>query len=420
MNKPSSQTTAKTKSQADTAPIVAGLDIGTTKVCMVIARSHSDSIEIIGVGQCPSRGLKKGSVINIDITVDAIKRAREEAELMAGIKVEKIWVGVGSQNIRSFNSKGMVAIKNHVVAKDDIKRVLEAARAVALPEDRQIIHLLAQTFAVDSQDGIRDPMGMSGVRLEAGAHLVTGNLMGIQNLERCVQKAGLQVAGLVLEPLAASDAVLSQDEKDLGVALVEMGGGSTDIIIFANGSVVHTAQIPVGGAHLTHDISVGLRTPSVEAEDIKKKYGCAMTSLVEAGETIEVPSVGGRNPRTVARITLAEVIEPRAEEILHLINNEIAKSGYQELIGAGIVLTGGGSLLEGIVELGEFIFEVPVRRGYAMHTTGLKEVVQSPVYATAVGLVRYGAIQGKDSATRGSSIFEKIRTSFGQLLDGAF
>jgi cell division protein FtsA len=425
-----------------TGRICAGLDIGTTKVSVIIARvnnrvganpmpyaserigphnSENTTYEIIGVGNYPSKGLRKGSVINIDITVEAIKKAREEAELMAGLKISHVWVGVAGSHIRSFNSKGMVAIKNHEVAADDVRRVLEAAKAVALPEDREILHLLPQSFAVDAQEGIRDPRGMSGVRLEAGVHLVTGAKMSLQNISKCAERAGLQVSGLVLESLASAEAVLSQDEKDLGVAVVDMGGGTCDIIVYVGGAVVHTSVLPIGGMHLTQDISVGLRTPAVEAEIIKKKHGCAMTSLVDGGETIEVPSVGGRNPRTVSRATLTEVIEPRIEETLHLINNEILKSGYQDLIGAGVVLTGGASLLEGIVELGEFIFEMPVRRGMALSTTGLKEVVQSPAYATGVGLMKYGAENSISETTKKSgSIMDRLKTSVAEFLDGAF
>ncbi|MDZ4678015.1 MAG: cell division protein FtsA [Oligoflexia bacterium] len=414
---------SSTKEPQITGRISAGLDIGTTKVSVIIARVNPDKIsyEIIGVGNCPSKGLRKGSVINIDITVDAIKKAREEAELMAGVKIDSVWVGVAGSHIRSFNSKGMVAIKNHEVAPDDVRRVLEAAKAVALPDDREILHLLPQSFAVDAQEGIRDPRGMSGVRLEAGVHLVTGAKMSLQNIAKCAERAGLHVSGLVLESLASAEAVLSQDEKDLGVAVVDMGGGTCDIIVYVAGAVVHTAVLPIGGMHLTQDISVGLRTPVVEAEIIKKKFGCAMTSLIDSGETIDVPSVGGRNPRTVSRATLTEVIEPRIEETLHLINNEILKSGYQELIGAGVVLAGGASCLDGIVELSEFIFEMPVRRGMALSTTGLKEVVQSPAYATGVGLMKYGAENSaKETAKKSGSLVERLKTSVADFLDGAF
>lgn len=411
---------------SQTADVIAGLDIGTTKVCVVIAKTHrgqtpTKNFEIIGVAQAPTTGLRKGVVINIDATVEAIKKAREEAELMAGVKIGKVWAGVAGSHIQSFNSKGMVAIKTHEVSADDVRRVHEAAKAVALHEDRQLLHILPQTFSVDSQDGIRDPLGMSGVRLEAGVHLVTGSKMSLLNVTKCAERSGLHVSGLVLESLAAAEATLSQDEKDLGVAVIDMGGGTCDIIIYVGGHVRHTSVLPIGGAHLTQDISVGLRTPIQEAEEIKKKYGCAMTSLVDGGEVIEVPSVGGRKPRIVSRTTLAEVIEPRCEETLHLIHNEILKSGFHELIGAGVVLSGGASLLEGIVELGEFIFEMPVRRGVALGTTGLKEVVQSPAYSTAVGLVKYGSENMKEAiSSKAASFVDRLKTHVSDFLDGAF
>lgn len=378
-------------SHSKNTSIYAGLDIGSSKVCLVIARVNGKTYEIIGLSSIPSTGVKKGAVINIDATVDAIVKAREEAELMAGVKISDVIVGVSGSHVESFNSTGMVAIKNHEVSRSDMNRVIEAAKAVALKEDRELLHVLPQNFSVDSQSGIRDPIGMSGVRLEVGVHLVTGQTMNLLNIKKCVEKSGLKISGRALDPWAAAEVVLSQDEKDLGVAVVDMGASQCDIVIYNSGSVRHTAVVPIGGAHLTQDVSIGLRTPSAQAEDIKKKYGSAMTSLVSSQELIEVPSVGGRAARTISRVTLSEVIEPRAEETLYLIQNEIIKSGYRELLGAGIVLTGGGSCLEGLAELGEFIFEMPVRRGMAMNTSGLKEVVSSPVFATAVGLVKFGA-----------------------------
>ncbi len=410
-------------SNIDQAPIIAGLDIGTTKVCVVIGRGapNSSETEIIGVAQAKSVGLRKGVVINIDATVEAIGRALEDAELMAGVDIDKVWAGVAGSHITSFNSKGMVAIKNHEVQKDDMRRVIEAAQAVALPEGRQILHVLPQNYAVDSQDGIRDPLGMSGVRLEAGVHVITGNIMSLQNISKCAQRSGLHVSGLISEALASAESTLSQDEKDLGVAVIDMGGGTCDMVIYVGGAVVHTAVLPIGGSHLTHDISVGLRTPASEAEEIKRKYGCAMASLVQAGETIEVPSVGGRNPRTLSRLTLAEVIEPRIEETIHLLNNEISKSGYKDLLGSGVVLTGGGSLLEGLAELGEFIFEMPVRRGIPINTTGLKEVVQTPALATAVGLLKFGAANQARAIEKASGSFvEIIKNKVTDFLGGAF
>jgi cell division protein FtsA len=406
--------------------IVAGLDIGTTKVCIVIGRIHSKPLnppttEIIGVAQTKSNGLRKGVVINIDQTVEAIIRAREDAELMAGVKIEKVWAGVAGAHIHSFNSKGMVAIKNREVQKDDIRRVIEAARAVALPQERQMLHVLAQSYAVDSQDGIRDPLGMAGVRLEAGVHVITGATSSLHNISRCAEKAGLHISGLVSESLASAEGTLSQDEKDLGVAVIDMGGGTCDLMIYVGGAVVYTAVLPIGGSHLTQDISVGLRTPAIEAEEIKRKFGCAMASLVQNEETLEVPSVGGRNPRTVSRSTLAEVIEPRIEETIHLLNNEILKSGYKDLLGSGVVLTGGGSLLEGLVELGEFIFEVPVRRGIPINTSGLREVVQSPALATGVGLIKYGGSHLSTAlSVKPVTLVEMFKNKMNTFLDGAF
>jgi cell division protein FtsA len=398
--------------------IVAGLDIGTTKVAVVIARHIPKAFEVLGLAQSPWSGLRKGIVINVDATVETITKAKEEAELMAGIKIDSAWVGVAGSHSQSFNSKGMVAIKNGEVTQEDLRRVLEASQAVALPDDREILHILPQNFIVDSQEGIRDPLGMSGVRLEAAVHLATALKRSLQNITRCAERAGLHVAGRVLDTLAAGEACLSQDEKDLGVALVDMGGGTCDIIIYVGGFVMHTAVLPIGGTHLTKDISVGLRTPIAEAEAIKKKFGCTMTSLVEEGESIEVPSVGGRGPRTVSRAMLAEVIEPRMEEILTLINNEILKSGYQHLLGAGVVLTGGCSLLEGIVELGEFVFEMPVRRGIPLFTEGLNETVRTPVYATGVGLARHGAKHFHQAiGKKAKSVMQRFKNRFNEFVD---
>ena len=405
----------------DKKQIFAGLDIGTTKVAVVIARVQEKSFEIIGVSQVPCTGLRKGVVVNVDATVEAINKAREEAELMAGVKIDTVCAGIAGAHIRSFNSKGMVAIKNHVVDSDDIRRVLETARAVALAEDREIVHALPQHFYVDAQDGVRDPVGMSGVRLEAGVHLVTASKSSMANINKCAADAHLEISNQVLESLASAEAVLSGDEKDLGVAVIDMGGGTSDLIIYVGGAVVYTSVLPIGGTHLTHDISVGLRTPQAEAEEIKKKYGCAMTSLIQKGEIIEVAGVGGRNPRTVSRVTLSEVIEPRVEETLHLLNNEIIKSGYRDVLGSGVVLTGGASLLEGIVELGEFIFEMPVRRGTPLRTSGLTEVVHSPALTTAVGLVTFGSEHGSKSAVnRSGSFIDLVKARVAEFLDGAF
>lgn len=410
-----------TKQIPKSGKVVAALDIGTSKVCVVIARlqpkTESKNFEIIGVSSVPCTGMKKGSVVNIETTVEAIKKAREEAELMAGIKINSCWAGVSGTHVQSFNSTGMVAIKDHEVSAEDIQRVIEAAQAVAIKDDRELLHILTQNYIIDSQEGIRDPLGMSGVRLEVGVHLVTGSVMSMVNITKCAERAGLKISGKILEPLAAAEAVLSQDEKDLGVAVVDLGAGSTDIVIYVNGSVRHTTRVPIGGSHLTQDVSIGLRTPAAQAEEIKKKHGCAMASLMNGAELIEVPSVGGRNARTLSRTTLAEVIEPRAEEMLHLIHNELLKSGYYELLGAGVVMTGGGSCLEGFTELAEFIFEMPVRRGIALNTSGLKEVVSSPIFATAIGLIKFAGESGL-SSEKHESFMSKIKQDLTSLFKG--
>ncbi len=369
---------------------IAALDIGTTKVCVLIAQKKEDKLEIIGVGQAPSHGLKKGVVVNIEATTEAIRRAREEAELMAGVQVSDIWVGVAGSHIRSFDSKGMVALKDNEVRKEDILRVIEAAKAVAVPQDREVLHVIPREYQLDDQDGIFDPIGMSGIRLEAAVHIVTGSKSALQNIIKCTQKANLRVNGLVLQQLASSLAVLSEDEKKLGVATVDMGGGTCDLLIYTNGSVAYTASLPIGGAHVTNDIAVGLRTPQVNAEDLKKKHGCALASLVDSQETIEVEGVGGRKSRSVLRQHLCEVIEPRVEETLNFINNEIQKSGLSELLGSGLVFTGGASQMEGLIELGEFMMDLPVRKGAPERIGGITSAVQSGVFSTGVGLLIYG------------------------------
>jgi len=369
---------------------IAALDIGTTKVCVLIAQKKEDKLEIIGVGQAPSHGLKKGVVVNIEATTEAIRRAREEAELMAGVQVTDIWVGVAGSHIRSFDSKGMVALKDNEVRKEDILRVIEAAKAVAVPQDREVLHVIPREYQLDDQDGIFDPIGMSGIRLEAAVHIVTGSKSALQNIIKCTQKANLRVNGLVLQQLASSLAVLSEDEKKLGVATVDMGGGTCDLLIYTNGSVAYTASLPIGGAHVTNDIAVGLRTPQVNAEDLKKKHGCALASLVDSQETIEVEGVGGRKSRSVLRQHLCEVIEPRVEETLNFINNEVQKSGLAELLGSGLVFTGGASQMEGLIELGEFMMDLPVRKGMPERIGGITSAVQSGVFSTGVGLLMYG------------------------------
>ncbi|HEY5974139.1 MAG TPA: cell division protein FtsA [Geobacteraceae bacterium] len=371
--------------------LIVGLDIGTTKICAIVGNLTEDGIDIVGIGSSPSRGLRKGVVINIDSTVQSIRKAVEEAELMAGCEIKSVYAGIAGGHIRGFNSQGIIAIKNREVSPDDVKRVIEAAKAIAIPMDREVIHILPQEFIIDDQDGIREPLGMSGVRLEAKVHIVTGAVASAQNIIKSCNRAGLDVADIVLEQLASSEAVLSADEKELGVALVDIGGGTTDIAIFVDGAIKHTSVLALGGNHLTNDIAVGLRTPMAEAEKIKQKYGCCLAAMVGKDETIEVPSVGGRKPRVLSRQLLAEILEPRVEEIFTLVNREIVKSGFEDLIASGVVITGGSTILEGMPELAEQIFNLPVRRGLPQMIGGLVDVVNSPVYATGVGLVVYGS-----------------------------
>ena len=379
------------------APVLAGLDIGSTKVCFVIGTvTPEGKIEVAGVGTAPNVGIRQGVVVNIEATTDSIKKAKTEAELMSGYTVSDVWVGVSGTHISSFDSKGMVAIKNREVTTSEIERVIEAAKAVTVPADRTVLHILPREFKVDGQDGITDPVGMSGVRLEAQVHIVTGSQSAVANSVRCVEKAGLRIAGLVLGQLASAMAVIANDEKNLGVCVVDMGGGVTNSLYFVNGSVAHSSTIPVGGQHFTHDVAVGLRTPQFAAEIIKKKFGCAMSSMVNDTETIEVEGVGGRKARVIPRKDLADVIEARAEETLSLIANDIRMSGVMPMLGAGIVLTGGTSQLDGMVELGEYIFDIPVRRGIPSNVGGLTDVVKTGDYSTAVGLLMYGLSQRKD------------------------
>ncbi|HOD29210.1 MAG TPA: cell division protein FtsA [Syntrophales bacterium] len=371
--------------------VIVGLDIGTTKTCVIVGELTDGGIDIIGIGSCPSEGLRKGVVVNIDSTVESIRKAVEEAEKMSGCEISTVFAGVAGSHIKSQNSLGIVAVKGREVGEEDVDRAVEASRAIAIPVDREILHTLPQSFIVDDQDGIRDPVGMSGVRLEAKVHIVTGATTSIQNIAKSISRVGLEIHGLVLEQLASAEAVLSPDEKDLGVALIDIGGGTTDIVVYAEGSVKHTAILPVGGNYVTSDIATGLRTPVTEAEKIKIHYGCAYTPLIPKDEAIEVPSVGGREPREVSRQILGRIIEPRMEEILNMAMKEITKSGCDEMLTAGVVLTGGTALLHGMPELGEQIFNLPVRRGLPTGVGGLKDVVASPMYATGVGLLLYGS-----------------------------
>lgn len=370
--------------------IIVGLDVGTTKICAVVGEVvEGNKIDIIGIGTSPSKGLRKGVVTNIESTVESIKKAVEEAELMAGVEINSVYAGIAGGHIKSFNSRGVIAIKNKEVTHADINRVIDAARAVAIPLDREVLHVIPQEFIIDEQDGIKEPLGMSGVRLEAEVHIVTGAVTSAQNIIKSVNRAGLHVIDIILQPLASSEAVLTSDEKELGVAVVDIGGGTTDIATFVNGSLWHTAVLGIGGNHLTNDVAVGLRTPASEAEKIKVKYGCALTSIVKEDETIEVPSVGGRPPRVVSRQVLSEIIEPRAEEIFSLVQRELKKTGYEDLVASGAVITGGASIMEGMTEVAERIMDMPVRRGMPSNIGGLVDMVSNPMFATGVGLILY-------------------------------
>lgn len=373
--------------------LIVGLDIGTTKICAIVGEVTDEGIDIVGIGTHPSRGLRKGVVVNIESTVASIKKAIEEAELMAGCGISSVFAGIAGGHIKGLNSHGVIAVKEGEVKDSDVKRVIDAARAVAIPMDREVLHILPQEFIIDDQDGIKQPIGMSGVRLEAKVHIVTGAATSAQNIVKCANQGGLDVNDIVLEQLASAEAVLSPDEKELGVAIVDIGGGTSDIAIFIEGSIRHTAVLSLGGDHLTNDIAIGLRTPTDEAEKIKKKYSCAMSSMVGKEDTINVPSMGGRKPRTLSRQLLADIIEPRVEEIFTLVRNEIIRSGYEDLLASGIVITGGSSLMDGMPELGEQIFNLPVRRGLPQGIGGLVDVVNSPIYATGVGLVIHGHTQ---------------------------
>ncbi|MDX1795444.1 MAG: cell division protein FtsA [Hydrogenovibrio sp.] len=370
--------------------VVIGLDIGTSKIAAIVGKVKPDGeIEVIGMGTHPSKGLKKGVVVNIDSTVESIQRAIDEAERMSGVKATSVSVGIAGSHINSFNSNGMVAISHQEVQDQDVQRVIDAAQTIAIPGDQEVLHILPQEFMIDNQGGIREPVGMSGVRLEAKVHMVTGSVSAAQNIAKCVEKCALRVDNFILEQLASSEAVLSEDEKELGVCLVDIGGGTTDIAVFQNGAIRHTAVIPVAGDQVTNDIAVALRTPTSAAEEIKRKYACALPQLIAQDEEIEVASVGDRPARCLSRHTLVEVIEPRYEELFQLIQAELRRANFENKIAAGIVLTGGSSMVEGAVELAEEVFHMPVRLGVPMGVSGLKEEVSSPSFATTVGLLMY-------------------------------
>lgn len=381
--------------------ILVGLDIGTNKIAAVVGEVTADGeIEILGIGSYPSRGLKKGVVVNIESTVQSIQRAVEEAELMAGCQIDAVYAGIAGSHIRSLNSHGIVAIKDGEVFAQDIERVIDAAQAVAIPADQKVLHILPQEYVIDDQEGIKEPLGMSGVRLEAKVHLVTCAVNASQNIEKCIERCGLKVQDVILEQLASSYAVLTDDERELGVCMVDIGGGTTDIAIFVDGAIRHTAVIPIAGDQVTNDIAMALRTPTKNAEEIKIRYACALTQLAKADETIKVLGVGDKPPRNLSRQALAEVVEPRYDELFTLVQAELRRSGYEDLIAAGIVLTGGSSKMEGAVDLAEEIFHMPVSLGWPKHVNGLKEIVRNPVYSTGVGLLLYGRTREEENNTR--------------------
>jgi cell division protein FtsA len=399
--------------------LIVGLDIGTSKIVTIVAELLPEgTLKVIGLGQHPSRGLKKGVVINIDSTMQAIQRSLEEAELMADCKIKTVFTGIAGNHIKSLNSHGMVKIKDAEVSQMDVDRVVETARAVALPADQQILHILTQEFIIDGQDDVREPLGMSGMKLEVKVHIVTGAVAAAQNIVKCIKRCGLEVSDLILQPLASSIAVLTEDEKELGVCLVDIGGGTTDIAVFKNGAIRHTAVIAIAGDQMTNDIAVAFRTPTQSAEDIKIKYGCALRQLADPREVVEVPGVDGREARQLSIQTLAEVIEPRVVELYELVLQELRRSGMEEMIASGIVITGGSAMMRGMMELGEEIFHMPVRLGMPRYVGGLSEVISNPRYATGVGLILMGKQQlerhlsGQMESTSVGRIFEKMKSWF--------
>lgn len=390
--------------------LIVGLDIGTTKTAAIVADVTDDGLDIVGIGTAQSFGLRKGVVVNIDATTESIRKAVEEAELMAGCEITNVYAGISGAHVKGFNSHGIVAIKGREVSPLDIKRVVDQARAVSIPVDREVIHILPQEFIVDDQDGIRDPLGMSGVRLEARVHIVTGAVSSAHNVVRCANRTGLSVSDIVLEQLASSEAVLTPDEKEIGVVLVDIGGGTMDIAVWHKGAIKHSAVLGLGGDHVTNDVAAGLRTPAAEAERIKRKHGSACARLVDKNDTIKVPSVGGRKPIEVPRLTLAEIIEPRVDEMLGLVNREVVRAGYEDRCPAGVVITGGTSFLPGIEEIGEQVFEMPVRIGRPSGIGGLTDQVHSPIHSTGVGLIIHGSRnhQHRPFRLREQNIFSRV------------
>jgi cell division protein FtsA len=378
-------------SRKSNSNLIVGIDIGTSKVLAIVGEIGADGeLEVIGVGHHPARGLRKGVVANIESTVQSIQRAVEEAELMAGCQIYSVFAGIAGAHINSFNSHGVVAVRDGEVTSGDIERVIEAAKAMAIPNDQRILHVMPQDFIIDGQDGIREPVGMSGVRMEAKVHMITGAVSAAQNIVKCIRRCGLEVDDIILEQVASSESVLTEDERELGVCMIDIGGGTTDIAIFSEGAIRHTAVIPIAGDQVTNDIAVAFHTPTPAAEELKKKYGCALAQLVDEDQVVETPSMGGRPPRTLSRQNLAEIIEPRVEELLLLVQAELRRSGFEELIGSGIVMTGGSSRMEGMMELAEEIFHLPVRLGVPNYSGALSEVVKNPIYATGIGLIQFG------------------------------
>ncbi|MCA1925444.1 MAG: cell division protein FtsA [Thiobacillus sp.] len=406
----------------DPKNLVVGLDIGTSKIVCIVAEVNDEGgLDIIGMGSSPSRGLRRGVVVNIEATVNAIQRALEEAELMADCKIREVYTGIAGSHIKSFNSHGMFAIKDREISQMDVDRVVETARAVNIPTDQQILHTIPQEFIVDGQEDVRDPLGMSAVRLEVKVHIVTGAVSAAQNIIKCVRRCGLEVGDLVLQPLASALAVLTEDEKELGVCLIDIGGGTTDIAVFTNGAIRHTAVIPVAGDQVNNDIAVALRTPPKEAEDIKIQYGCALRQLADARDMIEVPGIGDRPPRTLSRQTLAEFIEPRMEELYSLVQAELRRSGFEELLSSGIVITGGSAGMQGMVELGEEVFHMPVRLGWPRYEGGLADVMHNPRYATCMGLLMAGLeARGRDAPKLSGNSFKDVLARMKNWFKGNF
>ncbi len=403
--------------------MLVGLDIGTSKIVAIVGELHADgNIEVVGLGSYPNHGMKKGVVVNIDSTVQSIKRAVEEAELMAGCNIYSVSVGIAGDHIQSMNSGGVVAIHNREVAATDLERVIDSAQTVLIPENQRILHVIPQEYVVDNQEGIKEPIGMTGRLLEAKVHLVTGSINAAQNIERCIEKCGLKTDAIILEQLASSYAVLTEDEKELGVCLVDIGGGTTDIAIFTEGAIRYTAVIPIAGDQVTNDIAMALRTPTQHAEALKMKYACALTQLAKSDEIIKVPSVGERPARSLSRQALAEVVEPRYDELFTLIQSELRRSGFEDLVAAGIVLTGGTSRMEGAVELAEEIFHMPVRLAKPQGVSGLVDQISNPIYSTAAGLLLFSAkeLHQKEFATNKKITKKHVFSRFREWINNNF